>query len=374
MSLSLENLPDVDFAVKDVDKIKAELIRDFEEASGRTLYPGDPLRLLLLTFAKYFMLLQNNIDLSAKQNLLKYSEEGFVENIGALVGVERLEAEAAAVSIEFTLSEARESSVFIPKGTRVTCDNKVYFQTTEESEIKAGEISVIIKAECTETGTVGNGYREGQINKIVDPFGYLVSVENVTVSDGGTDKESIENFKERVLIAPESFSTAGPGGAYEYWAKTANRDICDVSVVSPNAGEVEIIPLMKNGISPADEILESIRIVCNADDKRPLSDKVLVSAPESVNYDIDIKYYIRKSDSTSGSAVRENVKNEVNEFILWQRSKLGRDINPSKLIQNVMTAGVKRVDVLSPVYKRIEYNQIAVAENINIIYGGVEDD
>ncbi len=374
MSISLENLPNVDFVIKDAEKIKAEIIQDFEEASGRTLYPGDPLRLLLLTFAKYFVLLQNNIDMSAKQNLLKYAEEGFIENIGALVSAFRKEAENAKVFIEFKLSESQESSVIVPKGTRVTCDNKVYFQTTEEREIKAGEKEIITEAECTEPGIIGNGYYEGQINKIVDPFGYLVSVRNTTVSAGGADRESIENFRERILIAPESFSTAGPKGAYEYWAKTANQDIYDVSVVSPNPGEVEIIPLMKNGVLPDEEILKEVRLACSADDKRPLTDYVLVSKPKEIDYDIDIKYYISKNDSTSGLSIQESVSKAVNEFILWQREKLGRDINPSKLIQSVMTAGAKRVDVLKPVYKKIEYNQIAVLKNIKIIYGGSEDD
>ena len=374
MSISLDNLPDIDFVIKDSEKIKAELIRDFEKASGRTLYPGDPLRLLILTFAKYFALLQNNIDLSAKQNLLKYADNGFIENIGALVGVERLEANAAAVSVKFTLSEIQESAVIVPKGTRVTCDNKVYFQTTEDCEINAGETEIVVLTECTEAGTAGNDYYTGQINKIVDPFGYLASVENVTVSSGGADRESVENFRERILMAPESFSTAGAGGAYEYLAKTANQDIDDVSVVSPNAGEVEIIPLMRNGILPAEEILRSVRDVCNADDKRPLTDKVLVSAPEPVGYDIDIKYYVAKSDTASGRTIQKNVSDAADKFILWQRSKLGRDINPSRLIQNIMTAGVKRVEVFSPIYKRIEYNQIAAAESVNIVYGGAEDD
>lgn len=374
MSISLDNLPDVDFVIKDAEKIKTELIKDFEKVSERTLYPGDPLRLLLLTFAKYFTLLRNNIDLSAKQNFLKYAQEGFIENIGALVGVERAEAAPASVSVKFTLSEAQENIVIIPKGTRVTCNDKIYFQTTEESEIKAGEVSAVVKAECMETGTIGNGYYAGQINKIVDPFGYLASVENTDVSDGGADRESIENFRERILIAPESFSSAGPGGAYEYWAKTANQNIYDVSVVSPNPGEVEIIPLMKGGIIPTDEVLESVKEVCSADDRRPLTDRVFVSAPERVSYDIDIKYYISKSDLTGGLAIQENIRNAVDMFALWQCEKLNRDINPSKLIQKVMETGVKRVDVINPKYRKIEYNQIAAAENINIVYGGVEDD
>ncbi len=374
MSILLENLPDIDFITKDSEKIKSEIIRDFEEAAGRTLYPGDPLRLLLLTFAKYFTLLRNNIDLSAKQNLLKYADEGFIENIGALVGVERETAKAASVSVKFTLSEKQESTVVIPKGTRVTCNNKIYFQTIKEGEIKAGEVSVILKAECTEDGDIGNGYYEGQINKIVDTFGYFVSVENVTLSSGGADIEDIENFRERILTAPEKFSCAGPSGAYEYWAKTANQDIFDISVSSPEAGVVEIIPLMKNGEIPTSEVLESVKEICCADDKRPLTDNVLVSAPEKIYYDINVKYYISKSDTTSGVTIRKKVSDAISNFILWQGEKLGRDINPSRLIQSVMEAGIKRIEVLSPEYKIIEYNQIAVNENLQVIYGGVEDD
>ena len=93
-----------------------------------------------------------------------------------------------------------------------------------------------------------------------------------------------------------------------------------------------------------------------------------------MGYDIDIKYYVAKSDTASGRTIQKNVSDAADKFILWQRSKLGRDINPSRLIQNIMTAGVKRVEVFSPIYKRIEYNQIAAAESVNIVYGGAEDD
>ena len=76
----------------------------------------------------------------------------------------------------------------------------------------------------------------------------------------------------------------------------------------------------------------------------------------------------------SAKTIQNNVSSVIDEFVLWQKNKLGRDINPSKLISKIISAGVKRVDVTSPVFTEIEYNQIAVVNNINIIYGGNEDE
>ena len=46
-------------------------------------------------------------------------------------------------------------------------------------------------------------------------------------SDGGADEESDAAFYERMRESVETFSTAGPLGAYEYYAKTASAAIAD---------------------------------------------------------------------------------------------------------------------------------------------------
>ncbi len=374
MSISLENLPEVCFAEKDVEKIEMELLSDFEEISGRTLFPGDPLRILILGFSKYFALLRNNIDLSAKQNLLKYAGEDYIDNIGALVGVSRLGASSATVTMRFFISEAQDKAITIPQGTRVTCNNLIYFETAKSEDIEAGELFTDIEAICLETGTKGNGYYIGQINELVDPISFISKVCNTTVSAGGADVESLENFRERILIAPESFSVAGPKGAYIFLAKTASADIEDISVVSPEAGVVEIIPLLKNGEIPTSELLNKVKDICSDEEKRPLTDNVKVSAPKSKEYNINVLYYIDKEETTSGTEIQKNVDNAVDMFIKWQRAKLGRDINPSKLISDIILAGAKRVEVTEPSFEKLNYNQIAICKSINVVYGGLEDD
>ena len=52
-------------------------------------------------------------------------------------------------------------------------------------------------------------------------------------SDGGADKESDAAFYDRMRESMETFSTAGPLGAYEYFAKTASALIVDVKATSP---------------------------------------------------------------------------------------------------------------------------------------------
>ena len=58
--------------------------------------------------------------------------------------------------------------------------------------------------------------------------------------------------------------------------------------------------------------------------------------------------------------------------MLWQKSKLGRDVNPSELIRRIMDAGAKRVVVTAPAYAVVSETQVAVAKTTNVSLGGME--
>ena len=377
MNSLLENLPDINFAEKDVATITAEVIARFEKDVGRTLFPGDPLRHLILTFIYYLSLQRNKIDFSGKQNLLRYAKDGFIQNIAALVGAEQLEPRAAVTKLKFTLSTTLPNPTIIPTGTRATPGNKLSFATTQSVEIPAGELSVIAHAECTKVGTIGNGFLPGQINRLTDNFAFNYSVENVEESQGGANLEDIEAFRERTRMAPESFSTAGPSLSYVFWAKTANQLISDVEAVSPSPGVVHIVPLLEGGEIPGQSILDEVYKICNADQRRPLTDHVIVKAPEVVKFDIAFTYYISRRNAAIGLNLQKSVEEAVQEYYLWQKSKLGRNIEPSTLVKMVRRAGV-RVDLntVRPGFKALKYYEIGVAdmENANIVYGGLEDD
>ena len=374
MSSLLDNLPDIDFAQKDTAVIEAEVIERFEKEVDRTLRASDPLRYLLLTFVKYLSMQRNQIDFAGKQNLLKYAHEGFLQNLGALLGVEINEPAAAKTELEFRISTALPSATIIQRGTRATPGNDLYFATTIDAEIRAGDVSIVIPAQCTEAGVIGNGYLAGQVNRLVDTFPFHESVRNIDVTQGGADRESLDSLRERIRLRPESFSTAGPAGAYEYWAKTASQLIVDVAVNTPNPGEVEIIPLLKGGEMPTQAILSDVYKICNDEKRRPLTDKVIVRAPEKVEYIIDFTYFISRRNSSVGASIQQGVTQAIDEFILWQKSMLGRDINPSQLTKMLMKTGIKRVEIREPHHKVLRYFELGVNGEMKFAYGGLEDD
>ena len=159
----------------------------------RKLERADPLRLFLLGVEAIIIQQRLLIDKSAKMNLLAFAENGYLDHIGALVGVERLPATAATTTLRLSLSAPRETATIIPAGTRATPDGAVYFALDTDAVINAGELSTDAAATCTEVGEIGNGFIAGEINRIVDPVPFFSAVVNITKSEGGADIEGDEN-------------------------------------------------------------------------------------------------------------------------------------------------------------------------------------
>ncbi len=370
-------LADIVFAEKSADEIESEIITLYEHIADRTLARGDPIRLFLETITLIVIQQRSLIDYAAKMNLLAYAEGEYLDHLGALLGVTRLEASHAMTTLKFTLSQAQASAVVIPEGTRVSPGKAtLLFATTQPAEIPAGQTEILIPAQCTASGTQGNGFVAGQIKRIVDPFPYELAVTNTTTTYGGSDTENDENYRERIQIAPESFSVAGPRAAYEYYARSAHQDIVDVAIIGPpeiDAGYVKIYPLMQGGELPSSEVLSSVLEICNADDVRPLTDCVSVHAPEVVNYSLSAKYYIDRAKATQSTEIQAAVNEAVNDWVKWQRAKLGRDINPSELNHRIIAAGAKRTEIFSPSFRILKAYELAVPSTITLTFGGLED-
>ena len=370
-------LADIVFAEKAADEIESAIITQYETLAGRTLAKGDPVRLFLEAIVLVIIQQRALIDYAAKQNLLAYADGDYLDHIGALLEVTRLEASRAMTTLKFTLSEVQPSAVIIPEGTRATPGGgTILFATTESVDIPAGEREAEVTAQCTLSGTQGNGYVPGQIRKLVDPFPFEMTVENITETYGGSDTETDENFRERIQIAPESFSVAGPTGAYEYWARSAHQGIIDVAVLGPpdtEPGNVNIYPLMTDGDLPTQEILDAVYEVCNADDKRPDTDFVHVLSPEPVEFELNVSYWIDRKRATQAAQIQRAVEEAVNAWALWQRSKRGRDLNPSELNHRMVAAGAKRTEIISPEFRVLTASQVAIMTAKTLTLGGLED-
>lgn len=366
------NLPNIQFAEKSVLQIETDIVTRFENATGIKLSPADPRRKFIQAQAVLLAQQRSIIDYTGKQNLLGYASGDALDQAGRFTDTTRLPATPAKTTIRFYLSVAQQQ--IIPSGTRVTAGDGVFFATTQDVFVESGMLQVDVDAECTVTGLVGNGYLVGQISQMVDPRQWVQSVENTTVSEGGADVEDDDGLAERIRQAPESFSSAGPDGAYVYHARSASQMIVDVSVRSPSPGVVEIRPLMMNGELPAQSVLDLVEQACNDRKVRPLTDHVQVVSPDVINYNIDVTYWIHTDNSSIAASIQSQVVKAVDDYRLWQKSKLGRDIDPSELIARVKNAGAKRAAVTAPAYQLVERHQVAVETTVATAFGGLEDD
>ena len=128
----------------DPEQIMPQLVSDFEGYLGITLAAGDQRRQFLQGFGYVFMTLLQSIEATGEANLLEYSAGAQLDKLGALVGVTRLPADYADVTMQFTLSNAQNQAVTIPQGTRVTPDGVIFFATTAALTIPSGQPDEIL--------------------------------------------------------------------------------------------------------------------------------------------------------------------------------------------------------------------------------------
>lgn len=369
-------LPEVNFLETDAETIRSQIITGFEKASGDTLAAGDPRRLFLLSIADVIIQQRTAINLAAQQNLLSYAQGGYLDALGQLLAVERMAESKAVTTIEFTLSQALGSVYTIPAGTQVT-NGVVTFETDEDLLIPIGQTKGEVSASCTVAGPVGNDYLAGQINTIVTPMTFVSGAQNTTITTGGADAESDPDFADRIRLAPNSFSVAGPEKAYVYHAKSVSPAIIDVKVDSPTPGEVDVYVLLTDGTLPTEDTLEQIEEHLSDENIRPLTDYVVVKAPTASNYEIELHYWISQEDSSKAAQIQADVEAAVEQYRLWQQTKIGRDITPGKLLQLVFAAGASRVDnsKLKPAtWKKLEAMQVAQCTKVSVVYEGYKDE
>lgn len=367
------------------------LVTKYESITGRTVHPASPEKLFIQWVASAMVLLAEQINFAGNQNIPSKAVGEGLDNLAQIFFVkERPQAQPATVTLEFTISEAQTSAILVPAGTRVTTtDQKIVFATDRDVYVAAGDTTVTVTATCETAGTSGNGYTVGQLNTCVDLFEFYTAVSNITMSDGGSDTATDDEFYELLITGQDAYTSAGARGAYEYYAKRVSTEIRDIVVNSPLPKVVRIYAVMEDGTPASAEMKAAILAACNDEYIRPLTDLVSVEDVELVVYNIDMTYYLSRDSTESAATIEANVEAAVQEFISWENGKIGRDINPSKLNQLVVAAGAKRTVITSPTFTVLKNGtvedpttatiedyvpQLATIGTVTLTNGGYEDE
>ncbi|PIC80551.1 baseplate J protein [Sporosarcina sp. P18a] len=372
--MSRFNLPDLYFLDKAPELIEREMLMHVEGKTDIALQRADPRRKFIQGLAAYISIERNNLEHSLRQNRLSYAEDNMLDHMGIEMTTERLPATFSKTTMAFILEEDRVDTLTIPGGTRFLVGADIYFETQETQVIPQGENLFTVGAVCTQTGDIGNGFLPGEITILVEPLPYVKSVQNTTTSAGGADEEDDDAYAERIRLAPESFSVAGPDGAYIYWAKSASQDIVDVKIDSSAPGVVDVRILMAGGRLPEMEEINHVESILMDREVRPLTDFVRVDAPSIVNYTSTVEYWISNTNAAVSVLIAEQVKQAYQEYLIWQRAKMGRDVDFSELIARLKQQGASRVSVNAPMFLEVGKLEVAKELEATITYRGLAND
>ncbi|ACT13684.1 MULTISPECIES: baseplate assembly protein [Pectobacterium] len=158
--------------------------------------------------------------------------------------------------------------------------------------------------------------------------------------------ESDADLRTRTQQAFEGLSVAGPTAAYEFHARSADGRVADASAVSPSPAAVTVTVLSREGNgSTSDELLQAVDAALNAENVRPVADRVTVQSAVIIPYEIAATLYVYPGPEAE--PIRIAAEARLQTYITAQH-RLGRDIRRSAIFAALHVEGVQRVDLESP--------------------------
>lgn len=181
--------------------------------------------------------------------------------------------------------------------------------------------------------------------------------------------ESDEDLRRRVLLAPDSYSVAGPSSAYVFHALSADPDVLDASAISPAPGHVLVSVLSRHGDGTADaELVASVAAALSADDVRPLTDAVAVQTAVLVNFRVEAELTLYAGPDSQLILLTATT---ALENLLQDSRRLGRDVTRSAIMAALHVAGVQNVTLTHPaVNVEVDETQIANSTGTTIRISG----
>jgi uncharacterized phage protein gp47/JayE len=331
-----------DFINTDPEGIREELTGIYSTVAGVPApATGSDADLLIAFLAFVLSAERQEKNRAISKNFIEYAEGEDLDRIGYQeTGRTRGEASKATTTLTFSVSAATAADIAIPAGTRATADRVLFFATTEDSAIPAGETEVSVPAECTLAGSMANGISAGAITIITDTLPEVEAVTNSTATHGGADIETDEEYRESLWASYGALSDSGSEAGYLYYAKEASAAVQEASVDTDGAGTVNIC------ITPASEALaDEVQDYFDNLDERGFTDKVVVSAAETVKIHAQVTYTVAREDRAREAQIDADVLEAAQSYLSWQCGHLNRGVNADRLKQYMYNAGADTVSI-----------------------------
>lgn len=184
------------------EEILSEMENAYERESGHRPEDVSDTGLRLRVLAGELYRLRAELNWLERQAFPQTAAGEWLDRHGEQRGIYRREAQHARGTLTFSRYLPLSFDLIIPAGTvcAVPGDDPVEYETLEKGILHAGELSVSVSAQAAVGGVEGNA-GAGYITTMTTPPSGINHVTNKAAFTGGSDRESDESYRSRVLAA-----------------------------------------------------------------------------------------------------------------------------------------------------------------------------
>ncbi|WP_139539408.1 baseplate assembly protein [Klebsiella spallanzanii] len=279
----------------------------------------------------------------------------FAERIATLISLypeDEREVAARTLSLE---------SEPIVKVLQENAYREVILRQRVNEAAKAGMVAYAIKSDLDQLAANNN------VERLT-----ITPADDTQIPPVAAEMEADSDLRQRIPEAFEGMSVAGPTGAYEFHALSADGRVADASANSPAPAEVTIAVLSREGDGTAsDDLLMVVSAALNDESVRPVADRLTVVSAEIVNYAVDAVLYVYPGPATE--PILAAARAQLTAYITEQR-RLGRDIRMSAIYAALHVQGVQRVELRQPLADVVlDKTQAAYCTKASVIIGGSDE-
>lgn len=228
------------------------------------------------------------------------------------------------------------------------------------------------------------------------PYATGSDLDNIAANYETTrlEGEGDARFRLRIQQSFHRLAAAGPANAYRQHALGVAADVLDVDVWSDSPGQVTIVVLARQiaaiqsltadqiaigralfGTAPdsasawtpastGSQTLQAVLTALNAEDVRPLTDFVVVRAPDVQTFTVSAALEILPGPDPE--LIRTRRRAAVNAY-LSSVTRIGYDVTRAGLIAALVESGVKNVHLISPAADIVRtHGELAVCLDVSL--------
>lgn len=183
--------------------------------------------------------------------------------------------------------------------------------------------------------------------------------------------ESNDDFRRRIQLSPEGYTTAGSQASYKFHAMGADADVRDAQPVSPAPGQITVYVLSRTGNGAAGQpLLNTVATALNAESLRPMTDQVATQSAAITEYQLNAALTVYPGPDAE--LIRQRAEDAVTAYVAAQH-QLGYDVTLSGLYAALHQPGVQNVTLISPLADIVMGDgEAAYCTSVTVSVGGAD--